>query len=75
MRRERKSSHTSKISKACHAMPPAVNKSIQEIPRLPRVSNLPCPERKARKKNYCIIAEALPREKVSIIFYYTHNYQ
>lgn len=24
-------------------MPPAVAKSIQEIPRAPKVSNLPCP--------------------------------
>ena len=38
------SSHTCKRSTACHAMPPPVAKSIQEIPRAPRVSNLPCPE-------------------------------
>jgi hypothetical protein len=50
--RERKQS-TSKSCKACHAIPPAVAKSIQEIPRAPRVSNLPCPERKTRKKNNC----------------------
>lgn len=33
------------MSKACHAIPPAVAKSIQEIERAPRVSNLPCPEK------------------------------
>ena len=32
------------MSTACHAMPPPVAKSMQEIPRAPRVSNLPCPE-------------------------------
>jgi hypothetical protein len=64
VRRERKSSHTSKISEACHAIPPAVSKSIEEIPRDPRVSNLPCPERKTRNENNCKIAEAFPREKV-----------
>lgn len=35
---------TSSISIACHVMPPPVAKSIKEIPRAPRVSNLPCPE-------------------------------
>lgn len=34
---------TSKISAACHAIPPAVTRSIPEIPSAPSVSNLPCP--------------------------------
>lgn len=38
--------YTSKRSNACHAIPPAVAKSMHDIPRAPRVSNLPCPERK-----------------------------
>lgn len=40
-----KTDPTTKISKACHAIPPAVPKSITEIPRAPKVSNLPCPEK------------------------------
>lgn len=42
---EKERRFTSKMSKACHAIPPAVAKSIHEIPRAPRVSNLPCPEK------------------------------
>lgn len=36
---------TAKESKACHAMPPAVDKCIVEIPRVLNVSNSPCPKR------------------------------
>jgi len=36
--------NTIKRSTACQAMPPPVAKSMQEIPRAPIVSNLPCPE-------------------------------
>lgn len=46
---------TSKISAACHAIPPAVTRSMPEIPSAPSVSNLPCPatitDRKMRSKN------------------------
>lgn len=37
------------MSAACHAMPPPVPKSMQEIPRAPRVSNFPCPEIKCQR--------------------------
>ena len=42
--KERATGPTSKISAACHAIPPAVTSSMPEIPRAPKVSNLPCPD-------------------------------
>lgn len=41
--------HTRRRSRACHAIPPAVAKSMQEIPRAPKDSNFPCPEQRKGK--------------------------
>lgn len=48
--REKGKDDTSNRSTACHAIPPDVAKSIQEIPRAPSVSNLPCPIKEMKQK-------------------------
>lgn len=47
-------------------MPPAVAKSMEEIPRAPRVSNLPCPENISQSRLYKREVKARASSKLSL---------